>query len=252
MMHLKNICVHFGAQQVLQNLSCTINPGDFVVIVGANGSGKTTLFDFIAGKLKPTSGTITLNGNDITQLSELERSAFISRLFQNTQLNTVSTMTVAENLAMALYKGRAVTLRNGMQALKEHDIINLLEHLNLAWTLDKPMASLSGGQRQLIAFVMATLVPPTILLLDEPTAALDPAAATTLLRTAARYVKEKGITTLLITHDPQIALALGNKLWVLENGTITKQFEGERKRGLSPEHLIGHIDYAALAQDTLF
>ncbi|HSW73517.1 MAG TPA: ATP-binding cassette domain-containing protein [Candidatus Limnocylindria bacterium] len=246
MLQLTNISMRFGTTQALSPVSCTVQQGDFVVIVGTNGSGKTTLFDIIAGTITPTTGTIALNGQDITHISELKRSAFVTRLFQSTTINTVGDMTVYENLAMAQYQTRIMGLQNGTRTLPRSQAQALLADLNLAATLDRPMWSLSGGQRQLLAFVMATLVPPKILLLDEPTAALDPAAATKLLAFANDFIKKHGITTLMITHDPHIALAMGNKLWVLENGHLTKQFEGEQKRGLSPEHLIGHIDYAAL------
>lgn len=248
MLQLNNISMRFGTTNALDNLTCTVHQGDFVVIVGTNGSGKTTLFDIIAGTVQPTTGSIIMNTTDITTLSELKRSAFITRLFQSTTINTVGNMTVYENLAMAQYQTRTMSLRSGTHTLPHHQAKTLLAHVNLDHTLDKPMWSLSGGQRQLIAFVMATLVPPKILLLDEPTAALDPAAATKLLIFAGELIKKYGITTLLITHDPHIALAMGNKLWVLEQGRLTKQFEGEQKAGLSPDHLIGHIDYEALRQ----
>src|SRR5581483_6715980 len=224
MLHLNNISMRFGTVQALSPLTCTVQQGDFVVIVGTNGSGKTTLFDIIAGTVKPTTGTLILNNKDITQVSELKRSAFVTRIFQSTSLNTVGDMSVYENLAMAQYQTRTMSLSSGTRTLSRAQAHALLEEVNLAATLDRPMGSLSGGQLQLLAFVMATLVPPKILLLDEPTAALDPAAATKLLVVAQQFIKKHGITTLLITHDPHIALALGNKLWVLEQGHLTKQF----------------------------
>lgn len=250
MLKLKNITITFGSNTVLNELSCTIAPGDFVVIVGANGAGKSTFFDLIAGKIKPTSGQILLDDLDITHLDEVQRAPFISRLFQNTKQSVVPSMTVAENLAMALYKNKPISLKNGMASFPTDIITTLLKPLNLDGLMQKPMGMLSGGQRQMIAFIMATLQPPRLLLLDEPTAALDPASATKLLTFATAYLKQHQITTLLITHDPQLALALGNKLWVLENEGIGKMFTGDEKRNVTPENLVGHIDYKALAHNS--
>jgi putative ABC transport system ATP-binding protein len=247
---LKNISVSFGASHILKNLTAEIEAGDFIIVVGANGAGKSTFFDVIAGKVKPMQGSIELEGIDITNISELERAGYITRLFQNTNLNCVGSMTVAQNLAMATYSKRNARLIDGMKELDEKLALQLLEPLNLEdpSILDQPIKTLSGGQRQLISFIMATRIPPKILLLDEPTAALDPQAATTLLSFVCKYIKEHKIPTLLITHDPHIAISLGNKVWVLENGTITKQFNEQEKTNLNPEKLVGQIDYEKLEQ----
>lgn len=247
MLRLQDITVSFGQHHVLRNLSCQVNKGDFVVIVGANGQGKSTLFDVIAGRVKPQSGTIILDGSDVTGLNELQRAGMVTRIFQNTRLNSVGSLTVAQNLAMAYYGRRRARLVNGMDVLPRAKAEHIIKDIGMNVSiLDKPMNALSGGQRQLIAFVMSMQLTPKILLLDEPTAALDPQSATTLLQYAARYIKEHDITTLLITHDPQIALHMGNKVWVLENGTISKQFNEHEKTTLHPDHLIGQIDYASL------
>ncbi len=216
--------------------------------MGANGAGKTTFFDTIAGKTIPQKGTITLDGIDVTKLSEQERSGMVTRLFQNTQLNSVGSFTVAQNLAMALYSRRNARLVDGMQAMPRAQAENIVKGLGMdVAILNKQMNSLSGGQRQLIAFAMATLMIPKILLLDEPTAALDPQAATRLLKYAAHFIKQHKVTTLLITHDPHIALSLGNKIWVLEHGAITKHYGVQDKNTLNPDQLIGQIDYAQLS-----
>jgi len=248
MLNLKNINVTFGTNHVLKDLSCTVQAGDFIVIVGTNGAGKSTFFDTIAGKVKPDSGTIFLDGADITNLSEIQRACMVTRLFQNTHLNSVGSMTVAQNLAMAGYSRKSARLVDGMDGLTPEQLVALLAPLNLdtASLLKKPMNALSGGQRQLIAFMMSTLQAPKVLLLDEPTAALDPQAATKLLQLASTFVAKHKLTTLLITHDPHIALSIGNKIWILEDGHITKQFGVEDKKNLNPEHLIGHIDYQSL------
>jgi putative ABC transport system ATP-binding protein len=248
MIELKNISVHFGGIPIFHNLSVRIKAGDFVTIIGANGAGKTTLFDLIAGRIVPQSGRIIIDGRDVTPLRELERAPLIARLFQNLRLNTVESMTVAENLALATYKGRRVGLHKAMQSFPFQIVENVLRPLNgnIDDLLDKPMGSLSGGQRQMIALIMATLCPPKILLLDEPTAVLDPQSATKMLIFAAAFIKQHAITTLLITHDQRIALRLGDKLWVVQSGSI-KQYDEEEKKKLAPEDLIGEIDYEALA-----
>lgn len=250
MLNLKNINVTFGTNHVLKNISCTVDAGDFIVIVGANGAGKSTFFDTIAGKVTPTSGTIVIDGVDVTNRNEIERACLVTRLFQNPRLNSVGSMTVAQNLAMARYSRRRAQLVNGMNELTIKQAEEILQpaHIDAQSIVQKPMNSLSGGQRQLIAFIMSTQHTPKILLLDEPTAALDPQAATKLLKLACQFTHKHAITTLLITHDPYIALSIGNKIWVLENGKISKQFLAEDKKNLNAHDLIGHIDYDTLSK----
>lgn len=244
MLQLKDINVSFGNNHVLKDLSCQVNAGDFIVIVGANGQGKSTLFDLIAGRIKPRSGTVTIDGSDVTNLNELQRASMVTRIFQNTRLNSVGSLTVAQNLAMAYYGRRRAQLVNGMNVLPRAKAEQIIKDIGMDVSiLDRPMNALSGGQRQLIAFVMSMQLTPKILLLDEPTAALDPQSATKLLQYASRYINKYKITTLLITHDPQIALHMGNKVWVLENGKISKQFNEQDKKTLHPDQLIGQIDY---------
>lgn len=244
MLKLNAVNVSFGSNHILKNLSCAAQTGDFIVIVGANGAGKSTFFDTIAGKIKPNSGSIFLDDQDVTSLSELQRSAMITRIFQNTRLNSVGSFTVAQNLAMALYSRRNARLVDGMYEMPRTKAEQLIEEIGMHPSiLDRPMNALSGGQRQLIAFVMATQLTPKLLLLDEPTAALDPQSSTKLLEHAMVFIKKHKITTLLITHDPHIALSIGNKIWILENGTIAKQFDAQDKKTLNPDQLIGQIDY---------
>lgn len=248
MLHLKNISVSFGAKSVLNDLSCVVEDGDFIIIVGANGAGKSTFFDVIAGKTQPTSGSIFLDEKNITKVNELERSSYITRLFQNTHLNSVGIMTVHQNLSMALYSRRHAQLTNGMGTMPRERARELVRSISSdpEILLDTPMNRLSGGQRQLIAFIMSTMLIPKILLLDEPTAALDPSASTTLLQFASKFIKSHNVTTLMITHDPHIALSMGNKVWILEDGKITKQYGIAEKKTLNPDNLIGQIDYGAL------
>lgn len=247
MIKFEKVSVTIDGKHILKNISCIINTGDFIVIVGPNGAGKSTFFDMISGKRIATNGKIFLDGTDITSLDEQHRAMLISRLFQNPQLNGIASMTVAQNLALSNYKGKTVSLINGMHKFPDH--LNAeLEKLNLgsAKLLSTPMKDLSGGQRQLLAFIMATILPPRLFMLDEPTAALDPQSATKLLQFAIKFINEHKMTTLLITHDPELALAIGKKIWILENGEITKQFDTQDITHLSAADLIGHIDYKKL------
>jgi putative ABC transport system ATP-binding protein len=247
MLELKSINVHFGATHVLKNLSCRVEQGDFIVIVGANGAGKSSFFDTIAGKIQPKSGQVLIDTIDVTAIDELQRSSMVTRIFQNTRLNSVGCLTVAQNLAIAHYSRRSVRFVDGMKGLSRQRAVELIQDLGMDESiLDRPMHALSGGQRQLIAFVMSTRLIPKILLLDEPTAALDPQASTKLLEYAAKFIKKHNVTTLLITHDPEIALSIGNKIWILENGIISQQFTADQKKNLHPDKLIGQIDYQAL------
>jgi putative ABC transport system ATP-binding protein len=249
MLNLENINVSFGKHHILRDISCTVEEGDFIIIVGGNGAGKSTFFDTVAGKVHPTSGKIFFKGSDITSWDEIARSGIVTRLFQNTYLNSVGILTVAENFALSQYAGKSVCIQDGMKHMDREKALTLLEELEInPRLLDVQMNQLSGGQRQLISFVMATQLNPQILLLDEPTAALDPQAATNLLAHATRYIKNRKVTTLLITHDPYIALTIGNKIWILENGRITKQFSEIEKKNLQPTELIGQIDYLALGK----
>lgn len=247
MIKFENVSITIDNKPILKNISCSINTGDFIVIVGPNGAGKSTFFDMISGKRIATSGKILLDNTDITHMNEQHRALFISRLFQNPQLNGIASMTVAQNLALSNYKGKTVSLLDGMKRFPEH-LLPELEKLNLASEkiLHTPMKDLSGGQRQVLAFIMATLLPPRLFMLDEPTAALDPQAATKLLQFAIKFINEHKMTTLLITHDPELALAIGKKIWILENGQITKQFDTQDTKNLSASDLIGHIDYKNL------
>jgi putative ABC transport system ATP-binding protein len=247
MLQLKDITVSLGNNDVLRNLSCHVEEGDCIAIVGANGAGKSTLFDTISGKILPNSGSIFLDKAEVTSLNEKKRSSMITRIFQNVNLNSVGSLTVAENLSLAHYSRRPARLVSGMKAMKRSQAEEIIHDLAMPLhILDTPMHYLSGGQRQLLAFTMAIQLTPKLLLLDEPTAALDPQAATKLLTHAARFIRAHKITTLLITHDPHIALSMGNKIWILKDGKISQQFNAEEKKLINPEQLIGQIDYAQL------
>lgn len=247
MLKLEDIHVSFADLKVFENLNCQLHSGDFVAVMGANGSGKSTLFDIITGTTKPQRGRVLLNGLDISNISEKKRSLFIGRLFQNTHLASVETLTVRENLALATLKKRSAGLCHGLKNFPKNLIEDLLKPLNLRLDelLDTKMSALSGGQRQIISFIMATLVPPHILLLDEPTAALDPHSATQLLLFAKNFVRKQKIPTLMITHDAEIAQHMCNKLWIIKDGEV---HDTCLKKNLQqhPHELFHQIDYQQL------
>lgn len=224
MIRIENLSVQFGPFIALQNINCQINQKDFILILGHNGAGKTTLFDVISGKTQATSGKIFRNDQDITKQSEMARARYISRVFQNTHMGSVANMTVAENLAMATWKSRRAGFQSGIKSFPEELIETTLKPLGLRLEqlLHTPIGQLSGGQRQIITIVMATLCEPDILLLDEPTAALDPVSAESLLQFVHNFTKDKNMATMLITHDEQRTKFLANRIWVLERGQLKK------------------------------
>lgn len=247
MLKLQNINVSFGKHHLLRDLSCHVEAEDFIVILGVNGVGKSSLFDVVSGKNLNIRGSVFLDSVDITSLNEIQRADKVTRIFQSPYLNSVGSMTVAQNFAIAQYCRRSVRLVDGMTDMPSQKAEQILQGLDMPFSLlDVPMQVLSGGQRQLLAFAMAMQNIPKILLLDEPTAALDPQAATKLLLYAKRFIKQHKITTMMITHDPQIALSMGNKIWILEDGKISKQFTEQDKKNLHPDQLIGHINYQEL------
>ena len=212
-------------------MSCSVQEGDFIIIVGGNGAGKSTFFDTISGKHSPTDGQIIFNQRNITALPEIQRTSFITRIFQNTHLNCVGALTVLENLALSQLSQKNASLSSGVAHMSPEKAASLLHSVGMTEEiLFTKMNELSGGQRQLIAFVMATQLHPHILLLDEPTAALDPQASTALLFHTKKFIEKHKVTALLITHDPLIALHMGNKIWILENGSIIKQYDEEEKK----------------------
>jgi putative ABC transport system ATP-binding protein len=247
-LELQQITVKIGSKEILSDISCQVEEGDSIVIVGGNGAGKTTFFDTICGKHIPCDGKLFLNTLDMKMIPEPERMKKITRIFQNTYFNCVGSLTVWQNLAISHLKTKRIGLSSVETTLSEKEAKKILESGNISsHLLHQKMNDLSGGQRQLISFLIAMELSPKLLLLDEPTAALDPESSTKLLQLSKQFVKEKRGTLLLITHDPLIALHFGNKIWVLEKGKITNQYtEEEKNRITDPVKLIGQIDYASL------
>jgi len=247
MLQFSSLSFSIGHKKIIDSISCSIQKGDFIIVLGHNGAGKSSLFDLISGKRIATRGTIMFQNRDITQVSEIQRARFIGRLHQNPRNNVISTMTVEENLALSLYKDTYATLKGGKSRLTDQ-FATLLSGLfsDTKTILKTKMKDLSGGQQQTIAALMITTHVPELLLLDEPTAALDPNAATQVLQFLHKQIQTHQITTLLITHDPYLAVHLGNKIWILERGKLKKEIDKTVQKDIHPEQLIGHIAYEKL------
>lgn len=218
--------------KALDNINITLNRGDYVSIVGSNAAGKSTLFNLITGRTHPTKGEIILDGNNITNFSEDKLAKFISSVKQNPNDSVINSMTVVENLALSLLKTEKSGLKPGVKMECKKRFISMLKPLNigLETKLDVKMSDLSGGQKQTIALIMATLTKPKLLLLDEHTAALDLKVSHSILEITNQLVNKSKITTLMITHNIYQALNYGNRLILFNRGKIVFDVSGRRKK----------------------
>lgn len=236
-------------KKALSGLSLHLEPGDFVTIVGSNGAGKSTLFNAIAGGFYVDEGSITLAGEDITFQPEYRRSRVLGRLFQDPMRGTAPHMTIEENLALAYLRTakhqHAFFSRTSKadRALFRDQLARL--EMGLEDRMGQPVGLLSGGQRQALTLLMATLVPPKLLLLDEHTAALDPKTAAKVLDTTEKIVQRDKLTTLMITHNMRDAIAHGNRLIMLYDGRIVVDIAGEEKKKLTVEQLLALFSKAS-------
>lgn len=219
---------------ILKGINLKINTGDFITIIGTNGAGKSTLFNTIAGNLRVTSGQVMHNGQDITKWPEEKRTRFIARVFQDPKLGTAPRMTVAENMLLATKRGmrRPLLLRRLKQEIPE--FIEMAKSMNngLEKRMNTFVSGLSGGQRQALSFLMATIKRPDILLLDEHTAALDPHTSQNLLTATDQKIKQDNLTALMITHHMEDALKYGNRLLVLKDGQVKADVKKDQKQKL--------------------
>jgi putative tryptophan/tyrosine transport system ATP-binding protein len=218
----------------LYDISLKINDGEFVVIVGANGSGKTTLLNIIEGAEKPNYGTIEINGKDVTSLPEYKRSRWVARVFQNPNNGTAPDLTILDNFRLAALRAQRKTLTIGTNTAFKKKVQEKISGLGMGLEnkINQPMGSLSGGQRQALTLLMSVMDNADILLLDEPTAALDPKSALVIMNLADKLNKNIGITTLLITHNIKDAQQYGNRLIQLYEGRILRDFNSEAKAKL--------------------
>ena len=224
----------------LNGLSLTLADGDFVTVIGGNGAGKSTLLNAVAGVWPVDAGTISIDGVDVTRLPEHQRAKYIGRVFQDPMMGTAATMQIEENLALAARRGKPRTLRPGITRAERERYQELLKTLELGLEdrLTTKVGLLSGGQRQALTLLMATLNRPKLLLLDEHTAALDPKTAAKVLETTEKIVQRDHLTTLMITHNMRDAIAHGNRLIMMYEGRIALDISGEAKQKLTVEDLL--------------
>jgi putative tryptophan/tyrosine transport system ATP-binding protein len=229
---------------VFDNLSLDINDGDFITIIGSNGAGKSTLLNIVSGCLDSDEGSITLEDKEITPLPEFRRTRFIGRVFQNPQVGTSPSMTILENLSMALNKGKGFGLSSCIEKENMPYFKQILSELNLGLEdkLHTKVGLLSGGQRQVLSLIMATLSSPKLLLLDEHTAALDPKTSEKIIELTSKIVEERKITTLMVTHNLNHAIKLGNRLIMMHRGKIILDIRAEEKKNLTIEKLLDYFE----------
>ena len=251
MLKIENLSKTFNANTVnekkaIQNLNITINDGDFITVIGGNGAGKSTLLNLIAGSIQSDEGKITIDNIDISKQKEYKRASYIGRVFQDPMTGTCADLSIEENLSLAKRRGKKRTLRKGLTNEEKKEYKSLLESLNLG--LEQRVSSkvglLSGGQRQALTLLMATLVRPKLLLLDEHTAALDPKTAAKVLDLTTKIVEKDKLTTLMITHNMKDALKYGNRLIMMMDGKIILDISKEEKAKLTVNDLLKLFEQA--------
>ena len=242
--------------RALRGIDLHVPSGQFVTVIGSNGAGKSTIFNVIAGVFPPTHGSIYIDSEDVTQWPEHRRAKHIGRVFQDPLMGTAASMTIAQNLTLALLRGERHRLRTGVTRARMDAFRELLAPLGLGLEnrLEARVALLSGGQRQALTLLMATLTNPKLLLLDEHTAALDPATAAKILDLTGRIVQEQQLTTLMITHNMQQALTFGDRTLMMDAGEIVLDLSGEARQAMTVQDLIdqfGRVRRAQLTDDEL-
>ena len=245
MLEIQNVSKTFNAGTVnqktaLNGLNLKLNEGDFVTVIGGNGAGKSTMLNAVAGVWPVDEGKIIIDGVDVTRLSEHQRAAYIGRVFQDPMTGTAATMQIEENLALAPRRGKPRTLRIGITKAEREQYRELLKTLDLGLEnrLTARVGLLSGGQRQALTLLMATMNKPKLLLLDEHTAALDPHTAAKVLQLSDQIVRENGLMTMMVTHNMRDAIAYGNRLIMMHAGNIILDISGEDKKKLTVPDLM--------------
>ncbi|MBQ8540829.1 MAG: ABC transporter ATP-binding protein [Clostridia bacterium] len=245
MLEIKNIYKTFNPGTInqkvaLNNLNLTLNDGDFVTVIGGNGAGKSTMLNAISGVWKPDSGRITIDGVDVTGMPEHKRARFLGRVFQDPMLGTAADMSIQENMALALRRGNRRGLGWGITEKEKAQFKEALKTLDLGLEsrVTSKVGLLSGGQRQAVTLLMATLKKPKLLLLDEHTAALDPKTAAKVLELSEKIVEENHLTALMVTHNMKDAIRYGNRLIMMHEGHVIFDVSGEEKKNLTVEGLV--------------
>ena len=249
MLEITNITKTFNpdtvnAKLALDNLSLSVKDGDFISIIGANGAGKSTLFNAVAGDFITDTGSIVLDGEDITLTPSHKRAKVIGRLFQDPMRGSAPGMSIEENLALAAGRGGWLSKINKKDTEEFRQRLSLL-NMGLEDRMQQPVGLLSGGQRQALTLMMATYTPPKLLLLDEHTAALDPSTAEKVLELTTKIVEENHLTCLMITHNMQSALDLGNRTVMMDKGTVIFDVEGEERAKLGVSDLLEQFKLSA-------
>ncbi len=252
MLEIKNVSKTFNpgtvnAKTALNGLNLTLHDGDFVTVIGGNGAGKSTMLNAVAGTITVDTGSIVLDGKDLTRMPEYKRASFLGRVFQDPMMGTAATMQIEENLAMADRRGKRRTLRPGITGADRERYMEQLKILDLGLEdrMTAKVGLLSGGQRQALTLLMATLQKPELLLLDEHTAALDPKTAAKVLEATRRIVERNHLTTMMITHNMRDAIAYGNRLIMMYNGHVAVDVSGEEKQRLTVEQLLNLFSKAS-------
>ena len=252
MLELKNIYKTFNPgtineKRALNGLNLKLNEGDFVTVIGGNGAGKSTMLNAVAGTWPVDEGQILIDNIDVTKLSEHKRATYLGRVFQDPMTGTAATMGIEENLALAKRRGKSRLLRSGITKAEREEYKELLKILGLGLEdrLTSKVGLLSGGQRQALTLLMATLPKPKLLLLDEHTAALDPKTAAKVLEITDMIVNRDHLTTLMITHNMKDAIAHGNRLIMMMEGKIILDIQGEEKKKLTVKNLLDQFEKAS-------
>ena len=252
MLQIKNIFKTFNPGTVnekvaLKGLDLHLKEGDFVTVIGGNGAGKSTMLNCVAGVYTVEEGQILIDGVDVTRLPEYKRAKFIGRVFQDPMMGTAATMQIEENLALAARRGKPRTLKPGITKAEREFYKEQLKILDLGLEerLTAKVGLLSGGQRQALTLLMATLQQPKLLLLDEHTAALDPKTAEKVLEATQKIVDKSGLTTLMITHNMRDAINYGNRLIMMYDGKVVIDISGEEKKKLTVEQLLSLFSKAS-------
>ena len=256
MLELKNICKTFNpgtinAKVALNHLNLTLKDGDFCTVIGGNGAGKSTMLNAVAGVFTVDSGSIVIDGQDVTRLPEHKLASLLGRVFQDPMMGTAPTMQIEENLALAARRGQRRGLKWGITAVERADYKELLRSLDLGLEdrMTAKVGLLSGGQRQALTLLMAALKRPKLLLLDEHTAALDPKTAAKVLTLSDQIVEENGLTTLMITHNMKDAIQHGNRLIMMDAGRVVVDISGEEKKKLTVPDLLALFSRASGSEE---
>ena len=252
MLKIENVCKTFNAgtvneKRALKNLNLELKEGEFVTVIGGNGAGKSTMLNAVAGVWGIDSGRILIGDVDVTNLPEFKRAQYIGRVFQDPMMGTAATMQIEENLALAARRGNARTLRAGITKAEREEYREQLKILDLGLEdrMTAKVGLLSGGQRQALTLLMATLRKPRLLLLDEHTAALDPKTAAKVLEATEKIVRKDNLTTMMITHNMRDAIAYGTRLIMMYDGHVVVDVSGEEKKNLTVEQLLNLFSQAS-------